>query len=103
MSDSLNFQLFVGVPLQTVEISLEDVRGAGLEIGEAGIDLAGGGGKEILKYIGLPVGLPVSWDGPWVQGVSEQEYAETLLKVVGGLARAGIAKLPDLYLLVNYY
>ena len=92
----------MGVPLDAGEMSPEDVRGAGLEIGDAGIDLAGRGEKKIQRYIGLSVGLPIRWDGEWAQGVTGEEFEDVLGKVHEGLRGAGIDGEPRLFFLVNY-
>ncbi len=102
MSNALSLQLFVGVPLEVAGIGEEDADKFGLEIGNSGVDLQASE-ENMQTFIGLEVGLPVTWDGEWAQGVSQEEFEEVMDKVKEGLKEAGVEKKPGLYFLVNYY
>ena len=107
MSNALEFQLFVGLPSEEVELAEKDLKKYGLESYAAGNDFSSindeGKEDETMEFIGLIVGDVVSWEGKWSDEVKVGEFEKVMKKVTKGLAKAGVERTPGLYWLVNFW
>jgi len=102
VSNALEIQLFLGLPVEEIELAGKNVEDFGLEIHNAGANMSDGAGN-VREFIGKPVGLSVSWDGLWSDEVGVEELEKIRGKVVEGFGKIGVMKKPKLFWLSNFY
>jgi hypothetical protein len=92
MSNDLEFQLFVGLPLDKTGLNEADAEKYGLDVEDSGEK----------KFIGRSVGEPVCWDGEWAQDIGLTEFEELKRVVEEGFRKAGKKKTPELFFLAKF-
>jgi len=101
VSNALEFQLFLGLPAEEIQLDGKDVEEYGLIAHTAGESMSDGEGRG-KEFIGMTVGLSVSWDGMWSDEGSPEELEKIREQVVQGFEKLGVGKEPKLYWLANF-